>query len=50
MTADRPDSTPTPPRTVGIMAKTRLPEAASVVAEVADWLDTRGVAVVVEVA
>ena len=37
-----------PPGTVGIVAKTRLQEAAPVVAETADWLAARGVAVVLE--
>ena len=37
-----------PPGTVGIVAKTRLPEAAPVIAEAADWLAGRGVAVVLE--
>ena len=36
------------PGTVGIVAKTRLQEAAPVVAEAADWLAARGVAVVLE--
>ena len=49
MTPDAPGSTPTLPTTVGIMAKTRRPEAAAVVAEVADWLHARDVGVVVEV-
>ena len=37
-----------PPGTVGIVAKTRLEEAAHVVADAADWLAARGVAVVLE--
>ena len=37
-----------PPGTVGIVAKTRLTEAAAVVAETTDWLAARGVAVVLE--
>ena len=44
MTAPRMD----PPRTVGIVAKTRLQAAAPVVGEAADWLAARGVAVVLE--
>lgn len=44
MTAPRME----PPGAVGIVAKTRLQEAASVVAEAADWLAGRGVAVVLE--
>ena len=36
-------------KTVGIIAKTRLEEAAPVVADVSDWLAERGVNVVVEV-
>ena len=44
MTAPRME----PPRAVGIVAKTRLQEAAPVVAEAADWLAARGVAVVLE--
>ena len=38
-----------PIRTIGIIAKTRLQEAASAVADVSDWLTERGVNVVVEV-
>lgn len=37
-----------PPRAVGIVAKTHLAAAAPVVAEVADWLAGRGIAVVLE--
>lgn len=48
MTSDTATTTPTPPKTVGIIAKTRLQEAAVVVAEVTDWLEARGVGVVVE--
>ena len=44
MTAPRME----PPRTVGIVAKTRLQAAAPVVAEAADWLGARGVTVVLE--
>ena len=36
------------PGAIGIVAKTRLREAAPVVAEVADWLSARGIAVVLE--
>ncbi len=38
-----------PPATVGIVAKTRLREAAAVVAKLTDWLTARGVGVVVEI-
>ena len=38
-----------PPATVGIVAKTRLREAAAVVADLGDWLAARGVGVVVEI-
>ncbi len=37
-----------PPATVGIVAKTRLREAAAVVANLTDWLAARGVGVVIE--
>ena len=43
-----PTPPPGPPATVGIVAKTRLREAAGVVANLADWLTARGVGVVVE--
>lgn len=43
-----PTPPPGPPATVGIVAKTRLREAAGVVANLTDWLAARGVGVVVE--
>ena len=43
-----PTPPPGPPATVGIVAKTRLREAAGVVANLTDWLTARGVGVVVE--
>lgn len=49
MTRDAPTPARTPPKTVGIIAKTRLREAATVVAEVSDWLHERGVEVIVEI-
>ena len=49
MTSTVPPSTlPPPVKTVGIIAKTRLDEAARVVADVSDWLTERGINVVVE--
>ena len=45
----RPSGGDRPIRTIGIIAKTRLQEAASAVADVSDWLTERGVNVVVEV-
>ena len=43
-----PSPPPGPPATIGIVAKTRLREAAAVVASLTDWLAARGVGVVVE--
>ena len=45
----RPSGGDRPIRTIGIIAKTRLQEAAAAVAEVSDWLTERGVNVVIEV-
>ncbi len=47
MTASAP-STDRPIRTVGIIAKTRLAEAAAVVGEIVRWLGTRGLETVIE--
>ena len=49
MPTDTPTPTGTPPKTVGIIAKTRLREAATVVADVTEWLGERGVEVVIEI-
>ena len=43
-----PRGQPRPIRTVGIIAKTRLPEAASVVGDIVRWLSTRGLETVME--
>lgn len=48
MTPRTPSQAWTPPKTVGIIAKTRLREAAKVVADVSGWLQERGVGVVIE--
>ena len=49
MTAQsHPRGQPRPIRTVGIIAKTRLPEAASVVGDIVRWLSTRGLETVME--
>lgn len=48
MTLETSASAAIPPKTVGIIAKTRLEAAATVVTEVTDWLEARGVEVFVE--